>query len=483
MGYAEPYGSKGKFRARYLKPDGTMGSEPGFPNKTQAKKWALDQEAKIRSGGWVDPKLAQQKFGDWVVDWWEAQDLKPNSMDGYSRTIRTMILPHFAKWEIGDIRPIDVAKWEKRLRALGYKPSSIVTAHSRLHTILDDAVDNKMIDFNPAVRKRRRGKAENRPDAGAGTEELWTSPLGALMLAERCGILGGRDEDFLFVLLIAYTGMRLGEVIGLEKRYARAKLHGLIRVEYQLVEVKMKFHRHPPKGGRPRDVLLPPFLGPLVVDQVAGTERNFCRCEELHAPGRVPEYVFLGPQQGHHHRSNFYRRQFTPAAEGRRPPRDGHRVPVFVKLAGEHWPGALVTGRRNNEARAEACWAPIPVGNEERGPDDRLTPHGLRHSHKTWMIEDGIPEVAQFERLGHKLGGIRGVYSHPSDQLRQDILTALQKRWEDSLQARFEVCPHSPVPLLDKLLEPYREGKAGKDLHCGPNTRKKPLSRVSGEGL
>ena len=39
-----------------------------------------------------------------------------------------------------------------------------------------------------------------------------------------------------------------------------------------------------------------------------------------------------------------------------------------------------------------ACWLPIELG---------LTPHGLRHSHKTWMAEDGIPEIPAEQRLGH----------------------------------------------------------------------------------
>jgi integrase len=32
-----------------------------------------------------------------------------------------------------------------------------------------------------------------------------------------------------------------------------------------------------------------------------------------------------------------------------------------------------------------------------------LTFHGLRHSHKTWLIADGTPEIAQARRLGHHL--------------------------------------------------------------------------------
>lgn len=464
MGYAQQYGKNGLWRARYKKRDGTYGSEPGFETEKIAKKWADLQESKIGEGTWNDPKRAQRTLGAWVTEWWEAQDLKVNTMDGYERVIRLMILPTFGKWELGRIRPLDITKWEKTLRGAGYKSNSIASAHARLHTILADAVENGLIDFNPAAR-RRRGKAEDRAGFNDGHEELWTSPLGALLLAERCGVLGGRDEDFLFVLLIAYTGMRIGEVIGLEKRFTRAKLHGLIRVESQLAEVANAFHRHPPKSGRTREILLPPFLSPLVADQVAATKDNFCRCEEPHAPGPAREYTFLTEQGGHHNRTNYYRRQFTPAAEGRRPVRDGVRRPVFVALEGHPWPGVPPTGRSNNGGRAEACWLPIPVGNEDdRGPDNILTPHGLRHSHKTWMIEDGIPEVGQFERLGHKLGGIRGVYSHASDQQRRRILDALQKRWETSLGERFALDPHSPVPLLDELLAPLRAAGSARPM-------------------
>ena len=40
--------------------------------------------------------------------------------------------------------------------------------------------------------------------------------------------------------------------------------------------------------------------------------------------------------------------------------------------------------------------------------------HDLRHTHKTWMIEDSVPEVAEAKRLGHRLPGVRGIYSHVS---------------------------------------------------------------------
>jgi hypothetical protein len=100
-----------------------------------------------------------------------------------------------------------------------------------------------------------------------------------------------------------------------------------------------------------------------------------------------------------------------------------------------------------------ACWLPIKPG---------LTPHGLRHSHKTWMAEDGIPEILAEQRLGHQVPGMRGLYAHASDRMREDLKQALQARWQESLTGRAAMNPHSPVPLLDQLLEPFRGAQKGQ---------------------
>lgn len=94
-----------------------------------------------------------------------------------------------------------------------------------------------------------------------------------------------------------------------------------------------------------------------------------------------------------------------------------------------------------------ACWLPVKDG---------LTPHGLRHSHKTLMVEDGIPEVLAEQRLGHQAPGMRGLYANASQRMRDDLTATLQARWEESLRLRATVDPRSPVPLLDNLLAPFR---------------------------
>jgi hypothetical protein len=49
--------------------------------------------------------------------------------------------------------------------------------------------------------------------------------------------------------------------------------------------------------------------------------------------------------------------------------------------------------------------------------------------HKSMMIELGTERVLQFERLGHELGGIDGVYSHVTDPMRKRLINQLQRRW------------------------------------------------------
>ena len=51
---------------------------------------------------------------------------------------------------------------------------------------------------------------------------------------------------------------------------------------------------------------------------------------------------------------------------------------------------------------------------------------------------------------------MRGLYAHVSQRMREDLTAALQVRWEESLRERAAIDPHSPVPLLDNLLTPFR---------------------------
>jgi hypothetical protein len=65
-----------------------------------------------------------------------------------------------------------------------------------------------------------------------------------------------------------------------------------------------------------------------------------------------------------------------------------------------------------------------------------LTFHGLRHSHKTWMIDDSVPEIGQSRRLGHHLQDrVVETYSHVAAGVEKRLLTGLEHRWRLALSA------------------------------------------------
>ena len=77
-------------------------------------------------------------------------------------------------------------------------------------------------------------------------------------------------------------------------------------------------------------------------------------------------------------------------------------------------------------------WRPAVDGNPKTGTAPILKGmhfHDTRHTHKTWLIEDDIPEIAQARRLGHHIPGVRGIYSHVTPAMTQRIVTSPEHRW------------------------------------------------------
>ena len=104
------------------------------------------------------------------------------------------------------------------------------------------------------------------------------------------------------------------------------------------------------------------------------------------------------------------------------------------------------SGQEPAEPVPVASWLPLRAG---------LTPHGLRHGHQTWLDDLGVRYVLQSERMGHEVPGMRGIYSHITPGMRED-LTRLQELWEASLHERARIAARSPVGVLDALLAIFR---------------------------
>ena len=510
MAYAEKRGKGPRpWRVKYKIPGGEA-SQSGFETKKAALAWGRDQEAKIRAGTWTDPSAGEITVSEWIDRWLAMQDVGLSTQEHRGWLLRRFIRPYWGARQLSSLTGEEITIWENGIPATaGVSRTSARHARGLLHTILGDAAAARppLIPFNPAVRPRNRGRKTGRR-LDHTPQRVWATPLEVLLSAERAALLTGRDDEFTLLVTIGYTGMRWGETTGLERDLMTPTL---INVEWQLHEIKGRFYRLPPKDDSYRStnwdpfvpVDIPGFLAALLAAQADKHPRLRCGCFREH--GGTGHYLFYGPEGGHYRRSNFARRIFRPACDGRYPPANGRPGNLVVTDA-TSWPGTPVAswppampgrpftppagrgiqrlvsmdgigtcpscGRSvkvrldgtviahktgighcpgSGEAPADdvplACWPPVKEG---------LTPHGLRHSHRTWMAEDGMPEILAEQRLGHEVPGMRGLYTHVTQAMRADLTAALQVRWEASLRDRAALGPYSPVPLLDSLLAPYR---------------------------
>lgn len=497
MGFAEKRGNY--WRARYKTAPGKhntivdpTGKAIRFATKREAKRAADEAEMQFRRGDWRDPTAGQETFGEYANRWYAAQDLAASTMQNYRRHIEEHLLPAFEDKALAGILRSDVDAWERKESAL-YAASSVKTWRATLHLILADAMDEGLITSNPAVKRRGRGKRAGR-SRSRGPEKVITDPIGALLIAERAALLSGRDDEFVAVILKAYTGMRWGEIVGLETEFIRP---GALRVEWQLYELDSgEMVRCPPKDDSYRTIGIPDWLSALVANHIARTKPTPCSCHDrtyvfrgqgtartgghhgakladvarraqvstgtvsnvLNRPERVAEatrtrvekaIADLGFVRGaavtgdaaHWRRNGFGTWLFTPAASGwypKKAPQEARPVP----LLGEPWPGVPARGR-GAHGRADACWVPVAKG---------LTPHGLRHSHRTLMEDLGTEKVLMDERMGHIDGSVSARYAHVTPGMRKRLMTGLTERWETALDARMTMRPTSPVRVLNGLL-------------------------------
>ncbi|MFC5188145.1 zinc finger domain-containing protein [Actinomadura harenae] len=341
-------------------------------------------------------------------------------------------------------------------------------------------------------------------------------PFEVLLIAERCAILTGRDEDFVMWVTCGWCGTRWGELMATR----RSVLHGdKLAVDSQLAPPDGPgFRRTPPKEGSFRNdhpdffgmVDLPPFLTELLAWQ-ADQYEGVCRCSE--SCGGVG--YLLAPDRGHMLHGTYGQFPWRPAVDGLTYARkEQNRRPVLVDVA-EPWPGLPLSpgwpmaagpmweppcGRgevRHDLPVSEPLRITCPhcaagpgkpclsetgraghvhrtrVAAEQEGRPERLrslaswlpikpglTPHELRHSQRVWLDEDGLPEVLKKDRLGHAMSGMSGTYAHVSASMRARVKECMQQRWESALDQRAALSPRSPVGVLDRLL-----GERARALH------------------
>jgi integrase len=377
VAFAERIGV-GSWRVRYWTDAGVHATISGFRTAAEARAKAAEIDTDQRRGSFIDPAAGKTTVAAWARRWCEALDVAPATYAQYRSLINNHILPRWGATTLGELSGTSINVWASGLRRSGYADSTVVTIVKVLSMMLADAAQERLIPTNP-VRAQRRGRRHHI----RRREIVWATPEQAVRIALQAGQLVGPWAAML-VITAAWTGARWGELTGLQ----RHNLHldpqaqaGRMVIDPRvgaLHEVGAELFLGPPKTAESaRTITLPPFLVVALV---------------RHLQSHRHPHVFVTERQELLRRSNFARRALRPATDG-----NAHRAHAPVRTR------------------------PVVPG---------LTFHGLRHSHKTWMIADHIPDAAQARRLGHTLPDkIADIYSHIAPELDAQLLARLQTRW------------------------------------------------------
>lgn len=389
MAYAEKRG-RGEYpwRVKYKLPDGSETSASGFRTKNDALKHGRDQEADVRAGRYHDRSRGDIPLDDYFWSTWlPAQRLSDKSKANRKGEYRAHIGPRWGKRPLNELEPFEIQKFENELRAARSK-STADNVMELLRFMCEDAVFAGMLKSSPVPPKRRRGQKE--PDTsrkGVAVDLATVEAIRARLPA----------SEAMLALVAAFTGMRWGEAIGVRRSFLTltAAADGKPAAGYYVIDKDIgAVHEDergrrdfgPPKGGKGRAVELPPFLAEALLAFL----ETFPKSRDLLFVNRALEPL----------RRSGFSKESTP-----------------WRRACDGW--AARDAVQGHPALLEA--PAIHAG---------LHFHDLRHTHKTWLADDGIPPVARDERLGHVTPGMDGVYIHATPAMRRRVLAALQRRWE-----------------------------------------------------
>lgn len=399
MAWAERHG-KG-WRARWKGPPGSTPeypSESGFRRKNDAQNYANDQEAAIRAGTYIDPRAAETPLSQWWSTWLPAQDLRDNTVQAYTQQWNRHIEPRWGATALEDIRGIDMQTWLKALRdETGLSASTLNIITSALGGCFESAVWNRMVGSSPMPPKqaRKRKNANTKPP-----REGVVIPLPVL---EQILARVETDADRLFILLAVLTGLRWSELAAMRAR---------------------DLHLEPPVDGRP----------------ASGYYRVDPRDGALHQDEHARPYLGA-PKSGS---SSALAPGYKPGRIIDFPPFLALILLAYLETLPKTKGGLLFPGKfgqlRRYEAFSTGCWRPAcdgrpayvsPKGRSVREAVPAIWPglqfHDCKHTHKAILNDLHIHHVMQDYRLGHVTPGAPGIYSHPTAQMRAELVEGLER--------------------------------------------------------
>lgn len=340
----------------------------GFNTEKEALKELLEVKAALLSGQARHIEYSQMTVSQWLDIWYET---KKRTWEISTKKINKNSINHLKKL-IGNykISSLSRSTYERefinKMLDAGFKPLSVKGYHETFKTAINSAVEDEILLKNRFVSIKIEN--DNELDNFLSPEELDV----LLTIAEECGTI----TEYTLTSLLAYTGFRKGEALGLKWENVDFKKKTLT--------VERTRDDHGPRTPKTKNSYRTIEVDDLVIEQL---DKYRIWCIEvkmsLGMQHKDSDYVFITEN----HTSGVYSAYLNQFFKK-----------VYKQL-------------KTNDIKLK-----------------RITPHGLRHTHATILIDELIPPTDIADRLGNTLEMIYRVYAHSFKKIENKTVIAFGNR-------------------------------------------------------
>lgn len=243
--------------------DGRQIKSKGHRTKRDAKLFAATVETKVASGQWIDPQSGRVLVGTlWPEYLAGSTAIKETTRATREVTWAKWVKPRWADVEVGKIRVSQIRTWTGQMVQGGAGAATVANALGVLRGVLALAVEDRLIDANPA--------AAIKPPRRAPKVKKYLTHRQVDLVTEACV----DPQDALVIGVLAYCGLRFGELAALRVQDVDW-LRRRINVSRSVTDVRGKgLVWSSPKTYEIRSVSIPAHLVQPLSRQAAGRDRE-----------------------------------------------------------------------------------------------------------------------------------------------------------------------------------------------------------------
>jgi len=344
-----------RYRYKYYDVNGKRREkkESSFKTEKEAEKALLHVKADVLNGNLKQVEHNQLTVSQWLDIWYETYNSSWEITTRIQRknAIELQMKPLLGKCKLISLDKTTYIRMYINVLKQKYADSTVALFHRLFKIAINAAVEDEIIP-----RNRFRKVAVEIDDELENV--LTSSELDLFLQAAK---EHENITNYTLILLLAFTGFRKGEALGLRWKH--------FDFENKTLTVEWTRDRHGCRAPKTKNSYRTIPIDQLLVDQLHAYQRwcvetKFSFGQKL---DKKNDLIFISYQDG---------------------------VPIAENMT-------FYSFNRVHKALTD-----------QQTPVNKISPHGLRHTHATILINQGIPVKTIAKRLGNTVAVILKVYSH-----------------------------------------------------------------------